>query len=191
MEITLHHQCPFCNNKVGFFSGRKTNDGIPVCSECDEFKKSSGTYPDRKHNKENNNRLRGISGLLIFPAIGLPLAIVFHIIGIVKAINMYDKIYSTYQGYFMISILADAGITMFMVYATYLFFGLSKSAPSTIIRLLFLSVVFAAVYVWSSIEIDSDLGLMAIYVLVHNMISAAIWIPYFKKSKRVAATFVQ
>jgi hypothetical protein len=36
MGIILRHQCPFCDNKVGFFTGGYTRDGIPICSECNK-----------------------------------------------------------------------------------------------------------------------------------------------------------
>jgi len=72
-----------------------------------------------------------------------------------------------------------------------LFFGKKKNAPSTIIALLITGL--ASSFILMVIELGVGAEAFAIEsrrVLLHNAVSAAIWIPYFRVSRRVRCTFI-
>lgn len=145
-----------------------------------------------------DQKLVGISGWLILPAIGFVLSLIITPINlIVQAVQTE----SDSAAYFIPSILVRTGLYIWLWTIAISFFKKRSTAPRSIIKfmvvricalLLLFGLGFA---VFSS---DPSLGneLVIIGMLRSNNfifqgIAAAIWIPYFKVSKRVKATFVK
>jgi len=107
-------------------------------------------------------------------------------------LRMYsDVARAGYGGIYTLELLVIIGILVFTLYAAYLFFKKKSNAPKTIITLLIVGIVSSCVLL--VIELGAGADPFAIETgkqLVKEIIGAAIWIPYFRVSKRVKATFV-
>jgi hypothetical protein len=139
-----------------------------------------------------NQKYVGIGGWLILPAIGLVLGLIVGVLGLLACFGMYSDIAKAgYGGIYMLEILVIIGLIGFTLYAAILFFKKKNNAPNAIITLLILSLVSSVVLL--IIELGAGAEPFAIETgkqLVREIISAAIWIPYFRTSERVKATFV-
>ena len=77
----------------------------------------------------------------------------------------------------------------------YLFLEKRRIVPSLMIALysIHLAVSAGALY-WCFILTDADVGghvlRLSTYDLVFSIVAAAVWIPYFLTSRRVARTFI-
>ena len=125
--------------------------------------------------ESSDARVQGLRGWLIFVAIGLCLQ------PLVLVKTLADNL-----GAF-VGLLVGSGILL------YLFFTKKRFFPKAVIGFMVLSVVVvladnAAV---SAIpQARAQLGPSEYKQIVRAVIAAAIWIPYFLRSKRVHATFV-
>ena len=139
-----------------------------------------------------DQKLVGIGGWLILPAIGFVLGPIIGVIGLIAALGMYSDVASaSYGGIYTLEIIVIVGLLGFMVYAATLFFRKKTNAPGTIITLFIVSVVASGVLL--VVELGAGAEVFAVETgkqLIQEIISAAIWIPYFRVSKRVKATFV-
>jgi uncharacterized protein DUF2569 len=76
----------------------------------------------------------------------------------------------------------------------YLFFSKKKTFPGSAISFMVVSVVLVVVDLVVALmipalrQVDQAGEMVAV---VQGLVSAAIWIPYFSKSKRVHATFIE
>lgn len=135
----------------------------------------------------------GIRGWLILPAIGLVLSLAVTPIGIVAGLVTMDGEYVAYSGP---ALLANAGFYIYLWVAAVRFFKKLSSAPRTLIQFMVARVVASiALFVLGIVVVGLDNELVVIRLLRANNfiaqgIAASIWIPYFRVSKRVKATFV-
>ena len=136
--------------------------------------------------------LVGIGGWLILPAIGFVLGPIIGVVALIAAFAMFSDVEAAgYGGIYTLELLVQVGLLAFLIYAATRFFGKRSNAPSVIITLLIVSL--GASVVLLIIEIGAGAEVFAIETgkqLVRDVIGAAIWIPYFRVSKRVKATFV-
>ena len=137
-------------------------------------------------------KLAGIGGWLILPAIGLVLGPIIGVIGLIAAFGMYSKVERAgYGGIYALELMVVLGFLVFTIYAAVLFFQKKRNAPRTIIILLVASI--AASVVLLVIELGAEAEVFAIETgkqLVREIIGASIWVPYFRASERVKATFI-
>lgn len=137
-------------------------------------------------------RLVGISGWLVLPAIGFVLGPIIGVVMFLVALSLYSDVQAAgYGGLYSFELLVELGLLVFLIYAAVKFFGKKREAPSIIIALLTATVVATGVLL--VIELGAGAEGFAVESgkqLVRGVIGAAIWIPYFKRSKRVKATFV-
>ena len=137
-------------------------------------------------------RLVGIRGWLVLPAIGFVLGPIVGVVMLVVALGLYSDVAAAgHGGLYARELLVEVGLLAFLIYAATRFFGKKRNAPSTIIALLTASLVSSGLLL--VIELSEGPKVFAIESgkqLVRSVISAAIWIPYFRVSKRVKATFV-
>lgn len=137
-------------------------------------------------------KLVGIGGWLILPAIGLVLAPIISVFGLIALLgSMPDLADAGYGGVTAINTVAVIGLLAFMIYATTRFFGKKRNAPTVMITLY--AIQFGVVVLLLLIELGAGAEEFTVEsgkALVGSAIGAAIWIPYFKLSKRVRATFV-
>lgn len=132
-----------------------------------------------------------IGGWLILPAIGLVLGIIIGVVGLIIALSLVDSLPSRYHGIFALSLFVEFAILVAVVYAATRFFGKRRNTPATMIT-LYISVIVVHLLLLI-VELAANAEPFAIEtgkVLIRNVIGAAIWIPYFRVSKRVKETFV-
>ena len=92
---------------------------------------------------------------------------------------------------FTLEIISQLVMLVFCIYAATRFFGKKKEAPATMIAFMLTGIAISGLLL--VIELSSGPELFAIEsgkALVKGFIEAAIWIPYFRGSRRVKATFV-
>lgn len=135
----------------------------------------------------------GIGGWLILPAFGLVLGAALGVVMLVYGLSLYSDVAAAgYGGVYGLELLVQFGMLVFMAYAAVRFFGKKRNAPSVIIIFLITTIVSAGVLL--AVELGAGVEALAIESgkqLVRSGIAAAVWIPYFKKSRRVKATFIQ
>lgn len=139
-----------------------------------------------------DDKLKGIGGWLILPAIGLILGPIIGVIGLFASLGMYqDVARAGYGGVYALELIVLFGLLGFMIYAAIKFFGKKKDAPKIMIFLYSVSLVASLVLL--GVELSAGAEEFAVETgkqLVRDIVAAAIWIPYFNVSKRVKATFV-
>jgi len=140
-----------------------------------------------------DEKLAGIGGWLILPAIGFVLGPVVGVVALVISLGLYPDVASAGFGeVFALELAVLAGLLGFTIYAAVLFFGKKRNAPRTIIALFVVSIVSSGILLAVEVAAGAeDFALESGKQLVRDIIGAAIWIPYFNVSKRVKATFVK
>ena len=136
--------------------------------------------------------LSGIRGWLVLPAIGFVLGPIVSVVALIAALAVFSDVEAAgYGGIFALELLVQVGLLAFFIYAATRFFGKKSNAPSLIIALMLISL--GASVVLLVIELGAGAELFAMETgkqLAREVSAAAIWIPYFRVSKRVKATFV-
>ncbi len=137
-------------------------------------------------------QLAGIGGWLVLPAIGFVLTPIVGVVSLIAALGRFaDVAAAGYGGLYVLELVVNLGLGAFLIYAATRFFGKRSNAPSTIIALLIANLVASALLlVIGLLAATEDFALESGKHLVGRIIGAALWIPYFRVSKRVKATFV-
>jgi len=137
-------------------------------------------------------KLIGIGGWLVLPAIGLILGPIITVVSLIISIGLFEDVSDAgYGGLFFFNILVSIGLLALLIYAAICFFGKKANAPSVMITLLVVQVVASAVCLVLALMAEAEsFAVEDGKALVRGLIGAAIWIPYFRVSKRVKATFV-
>ncbi|MDW8038355.1 MAG: DUF2569 family protein [Thermoguttaceae bacterium] len=162
-------------------------------------------------------RLKGIGGWLLLPATGLPIGLLINgLIMIIRAFTMEFPPHGLNPGlslYLMIRYLVGVVLLIWLALIVIRFFQKRRELPRTIIaylraQVIALLVLFAirlimapiGVVIWVTWwgQFVSVVLVVLFWVVwffddtsfIKAALAAAIWIPYFKKSKRVKATFV-
>ena len=148
--------------------------------------------PATETEASHTQNLVGIKGWLLLPAIGFILGPIVGAISLINALGVYPAVVKTkYAGVFTLELLVIAGLLVFMIYVAILFFKKNRSAPSTIITLMVVNLVSALLLLVIELNAGADaFAAQSGKQVIRSIISAAIWIPYFRMSKRVKATFV-
>lgn len=141
---------------------------------------------------EKNPQLVGIRGWLILPAIGCVLGPVIGVLSLIVSLALFSDVADAgYGGIFSLEILVGFGFLWFHVCVAIRFFGKRRNAPSMFITLLIASIVVTGLLLVIEIGAGAEqFAIQNVKGLLRSLVGAAIWIPYFKKSKRVKATFV-
>jgi len=146
---------------------------------------------------QTDRSLVGIRGWLILPAIGLALSPIVAVITLITSLGSIGKMIDRGYGlYSVLHLLTYVGILVYLCFTAHTFFQKRKNAPQNVIRLLITLVVASVIlFLIGLAVIGAHDGLIILSLLRSNNfiaqgIAAAIWIPYFKISKRVKATFV-
>ena len=139
-----------------------------------------------------NPKLVGIGGWLILPAIGFVLSPILGVVFLIVALSLYSDVAAAgYGGLYAVELLVQSGLLVFLVYAAKQFFDMKSNAPSTIIALLIVSLIYTGLLLLIELRAGAVMfAIASVKQLVRDIIVAAIWIPYSKVSKRVKATFI-
>jgi len=144
-------------------------------------------------NSEKDKKLAGIAGWLILPALGLIVGPIIGIVGLFMTLSVFKDISAAgFGGIVGFESLVAAGLLAYAIYAAVKFFGRKTEAPSIMIGLLTASLVSSVVilFVEFSAGAPEFFIIETVKQLFRDAIAAAIWIPYFRVSKRVEATFI-
>ena len=137
-------------------------------------------------------KLVGIGGWLTLTAIGFVLGPIISVVGLIAAFGMFAKVAEAgFRGIYTLEIVTLIVMLAFMVYAATRFFGKKRNAPAVIITFLLVSLGTSVILLL--IELTAGAEVFAVETgkqLFRDAIAAAIWIPYFRVSKRVKATFL-
>lgn len=143
--------------------------------------------------------LIGIRGWLILPAIGLTVGLVSSLIRVIAEFASFERMMDKdYWGYVIPALLITIGLFIYLCVAVLRFFKKRKNAPKTVIRFIIarlvasvaLFIIWGLVSEWEGYGCKEELLTPMFVLIIVQGIAAGIWIPYFKLSKRVKATFI-
>ena len=123
----------------------------------------------------------GIAGWLLLPAINLIISPLVMLVGIVSWIGALSKVTPDKTNIVYYAILTNAFLLGLTLYVAVLFFRKKQNAPNMYILLLAASIVLSIFMVTQNEYFIKNVFLAVVH--------ACIWIPYFRMSKRVKATF--
>lgn len=134
--------------------------------------------------QEVDDKLKGIGGWLILPAIGL-------VFGIIIGTIEFFTLPAYYDGLYKLELIVYLALLALTIYAAIKFFGKKKNAPKIMIILYSVSLVASLFLFGVELSVGADeFAVETGKQLVRDIATAVIWIPYFSISKRVKATFV-
>lgn len=150
---------------------------------------------------EVDPRLAGIGGWLLIPAIGMPIGVVLGGISLllftIGVIGFGPELDPPFVFYVAVRYLVELLLYIWFVVIVIKFFQKRAEFPRIIITFLWTQFgLMLACFVlgWITLPIPESDAALIILLLENNFLAAAlgaaIWIPYFKRSKRVKATFV-
>lgn len=165
------------------------NDELYVCSN------KGAPELTQDNSKENNLEAvpEKLGGWLLFPALGLIISpCILVLFWAIYRINLATGINSHHESLMLfIVLMIDTQIRAYFIYAAWLFFRKKCNTPEFLIFGMVCSIlvyaISAALY-FASDELSGGFVLMVL--ALHRIISALIWIPYFRLSKRVKRTFI-
>lgn len=139
----------------------------------------------------------GLGGWLILPIIGLfltPLVVVYHMTTSLLpafAPEVWSQITPALKAFLIAEVVANVAVIALSVLCLVLMFRKSRRLPATIIALyLFGLVIVIADSIVANALFDIEIGPDGMRDIARSVIGCAIWIPYFRVSKRVKNTFV-
>ncbi|MGF9905972.1 DUF2569 domain-containing protein [Brevibacillus porteri] len=154
----------------------------------------------------NVNKPKGLGGWLIWPTIIVvlsPLSLLVSVIGIfldyaeaIEGLAPFMEQSLSFTLYYYGNILLEIGLLVFSLFLLVFYFQKKKRAPHLFVGLILFYIILNMIdlLAWASfdslfrdtIQFVTQSGLS----LLHTCITAMIWVPYFRLSKRVKNTFV-
>ena len=172
-DARLPDKCPLCG------AGKMALRELADIDQATEQTKAGEPATDQ--------RLAGIGGWLILPAIGLVIGPIITIIALLLrgGVVVADGVL------YALALPVEMALLFFLIYAATRFFGKRKDAPSILIALMIARLVVIVVFLVAESTFGAEeVAKEGLTSLIFDIIGAAIWIPYFMVSKRVKATFV-
>ena len=209
-KVKVYFKCPKCHGELYLTKGqiaevcRRKGSYWRHCRKChtdfevrkalesSELDLDSIRQAATRKVDEDRPELRGISGWLVLPAIGLVLGPIW-------------TTYSDYASFTLIRSLTpevldnpkvlsgfvlDAILVLATVIVAFLFFGKRQEAVRAMIGLMVVSVVASFIGAILMVDVFGEADIESIKPVLQTGVYAAIWIPYFLKSQRVRNTFV-
>jgi hypothetical protein len=123
----------------------------------------------------------GIRGWLIFPAIGIIVGFIQNTINIINHASFIESHTADEALHLIPSLIIQMVLLVWLVVIAAQFFKKKRVLPYNIVRFLIgRSVAYLLLFILGN----------EVYSFIAIVIAAIFWIPYFKFSKRVKATFV-
>lgn len=144
-----------------------------------------------------NENLKGIGGWLIIPSISFILMPIIQIanisnnVYILKNPDLFDFLIgdSALRLLNMFSVLTNILFLLAFIFAGYLFFKKYELFPKYFCWFLIIQILLKTIFMIWFYLIESEIS-GEINSFIGSFTVALIWIPYFKKSKRVKNTFI-
>ena len=135
---------------------------------------------------------RGIGGWLTIPAIGLVLAPIISTISFVLGFDVIRSVTPELlsDARLWATIAIDVTGIIATITVAILFFQKRRIAVPAIVILMVIMIVASAVQLFLSNAIFGETSPRDAKPIVHSLVFAAVWIPYFGRSRRVENTFV-
>ncbi|END6716159.1 DUF2569 domain-containing protein [Escherichia albertii] len=167
----------------------KEGEGVgATCKGCGENILTQDSYCKNCAEK----KLTGIGGWLYLPAISLVLVIISSVYSFVEtgklALGSQEE---TLKTLLFMEVAGFAMVFLLASYTTFLFFKKKRQFPLYYIALLLALFAFNVADIWCAVQFyHAKIDLEDAWGGLRNIIHLAIWIPYFRLSKRVKLTFV-
>lgn len=181
--------CPACGTKL-----------LPVEGNCHECGAAIGTEPCSGESNESApfNPIQEtraepikIGGWLILPAVGLVLGAIVSLINLVRTYAALPLVAKNFSVVLLLLVVAQHGLFFYLLVVANRFFRRRKDAPESMISLLFAPMWVSGILLLSALGIGAFPAAALFFVgMVIGAVPAAIWIPYFRRSKRVKRTFL-
>lgn len=189
-EDTKASFCPYCGRPVEI----RPSSVYPYCSSCARhiFRLPGGEVRDE-------DRLHGIRGWLVLPAIGAALNPIGLLVSLIQSCSLLSdpyvpRLFREYPGLQSLGLVQLVLDMVFFVVSLWLagaFFGKRAYAPAFYSWYIGLrALVGVLIAVGSAGVLDGALVPEMAASAAAMTGAALIWIPYFRVSKRVKATFV-
>ncbi|RZN53879.1 DUF2569 domain-containing protein [Escherichia sp. E10V10] len=139
-----------------------------------------------------DKKLMGIGGWLYLPAISLVLVIISSIYSFIQTWGLVQgNQEEPLRTLLYLEVVGFAMVFLLVSYTTFLFFKKKRQLPHYYIALLLSLFVFNVADIWGAVQfLHATIEPLDAWGVLKNIIHMAIWIPYFRVSKRVKLTFV-
>jgi len=170
--------------------------------EANNNKKNSSQLRNKDNDQEQDfdQKLNGIGGWLVFPAIGIVLGPIIMLLKLLNLESMksginWDVVETNIRDVVAFEEFTNIVLIIFLIYVAILFFKKNKKAPKIFISYIVTALIINVIHFIIGLELHGEMKTIYLIIsgksLIISIISAAIWIPYFKESLRVKATFIQ
>ena len=138
---------------------------------------------------DTDQELAGIDGWLLLVALGFILGPIVAVYYLAVSVSVYFK--AGCEGIYIIEPIASIGLLCFFLYTATLFFRRKSSLPGTFITFIIVGTAIRGLLLLFQLGAEAEFfeGKAGLWV-AKEILRAAIWISYFRVSKRVKATFV-
>ena len=139
-----------------------------------------------------DKKLTGIGGWLYLPAISLVLVIISSIYSFVRTWGLAQGSQEEpLRTLLYLEVVGCATIFLLVSYTTFLFFNKKRQLTHYYIALLLALFALNVADTWGAVQfLHATIDLSDAWGVLKNIIHLAIWVPYFRVSKRVKLTFV-
>lgn len=175
--------------------GGEIDNNASSCGHCgNSIKKLKPSIANDKNSSEMDEdipKYKGLRGWLILVGIILSVFTIGLIGSLVRIFMLVD--YSGMEELFVYDLITVGGVTIFIMYLIYLFFGKSKKFPRLfvvfLIAFLIINIVTTILPLFYDVKLKSlngqfvRIGLALLLLIIFGL--------YVKKSKRVKATFIE
>lgn len=180
--------CPYCGKQLE----SSASLDYPYCPSC-----GRRIFPLPKTTTGAEERLKGIRGWLILPAIGAVLNPIALLVTIVQGCSALSDPLVRALGYtpalrlLTFELIINWVLLGLSIWLVISFFRKRSYAPTLYISYIPINILISVVLLAGSAAVlDGELTAQQVTRTVVLVIAACIWIPYFRMSKRVKATFV-
>ena len=182
--------CPYCGKQLESLP----ESDYPYCPDCGRH-----IFPLPETATSAEERLKGIRGWLILPAIGVVLNPIGLLAALVQSCDILndpfaEHVYEQYpglQGLVTFELVINWVLLGLSIWLAVSFFKKRSYAPTLYISYILIRILINVILLaGSSVVLDGELVVQQGAWTVASVIAACIWIPYFRVSKRVRATFV-